>query len=356
MKKVLLALLLCAASFAHAELKGVASGSGSSYNPAAVAITGGTIDGTPIGNTTASSGKFTTLSASSTVSGAGFTTYLASPPAIGGTAPAAGAFTTLSATGAVSGSGFTTYLASPPAIGGTTPAAGSFTTLSATGTSTLAGVTATSMTNSGLTAKSFVYSGVGGLMSSTAAPTNGQVLIGSTGNAPVAATLTGTANQVSVTNGAGSITLGLPSTLAIPGTVTSVNGVTAAGTGIPVVVASVEFSAQTANLAQTTIYAVPAGQGGRYSVYMDAVVTSPGTTSTLPNSTIYWTDAVSGGTGPSANIGATSTANTTNAVSVGLITVDAKASTNIQAQTSGYASTGTAMQYDVKYLVVYWGP
>jgi hypothetical protein len=35
------------------------------------------------------------LSASSTVSGTGFSTYLASPPAIGGTTPAAGTFTTL---------------------------------------------------------------------------------------------------------------------------------------------------------------------------------------------------------------------------------------------------------------------
>jgi hypothetical protein len=41
-----------------------------------------------IGSTTAGSGAFTTLSASSTVSGAGFTTYFASPPALGTTAPA----------------------------------------------------------------------------------------------------------------------------------------------------------------------------------------------------------------------------------------------------------------------------
>jgi hypothetical protein len=52
------------------------------------------INGT-VGATTATTGAFTTLSASSTVSGTGFSTYLASPPAIGGTAPAAGTFTTL---------------------------------------------------------------------------------------------------------------------------------------------------------------------------------------------------------------------------------------------------------------------
>jgi hypothetical protein len=56
---------------------------------------------------TSGAGVFTTLSASGTVSGAGFSAYLASPPAIGGTAAAAGAFTTLSASGAVTLSGGT---------------------------------------------------------------------------------------------------------------------------------------------------------------------------------------------------------------------------------------------------------
>jgi hypothetical protein len=56
---------------------------------------------------------------------------------VGATTPAAGAFTTLSASSTVSGTGFSTYLASPPAIGGTAAAAGSFTTLSATGNVTL---------------------------------------------------------------------------------------------------------------------------------------------------------------------------------------------------------------------------
>jgi len=45
--------------------------------------------------TASGAATFTTLSASSTVSGAGFSTYLASPPAIGGTAAAAGSFTSV---------------------------------------------------------------------------------------------------------------------------------------------------------------------------------------------------------------------------------------------------------------------
>jgi hypothetical protein len=48
-----------------------------------------------IGSGTPNTGAFTTLSASSTVSGTGFTNYLASPPAIGGTAPNAVSATTL---------------------------------------------------------------------------------------------------------------------------------------------------------------------------------------------------------------------------------------------------------------------
>jgi hypothetical protein len=54
----------------------------------------------------------------------------AAPGAIGGTTPGAGAFTTLSASSTVSGTGFSAYLASPPPIGGTVAAAGKFTTTS----------------------------------------------------------------------------------------------------------------------------------------------------------------------------------------------------------------------------------
>jgi|GEM_PF-6500417 len=43
--------------------------------------------------------------------------------------------------------------------------------------------------------------------------TDGQLIIGSTGNAPVLATLIGTANQITVTNGSGSITLSAPQDL-----------------------------------------------------------------------------------------------------------------------------------------------
>ena len=213
------------------------------------------------------------------------------------------------------------------------------------------------LTIPGSTANAFMYSGAGGLVSTTAAPTNGQLLIGSTGNAPAVAALTGTSNQVSVTNGAGTITLGLPSTLAIPGTVTSVNGINTAGSiGIPFEVATANFLTQGANISSTSIYAVPTGQSGRYRVTMNTILVTPdGASSTLPNTNVSWTDADSSGT-PNANIGATSTANTTSAASVGSLTVYAKAGTNINISTTGYASgTAGAMKYDARYQVEYLG-
>jgi hypothetical protein len=66
-------------------------------------ITGGSIDNTPIGATTPSSGAFTSLSASGNVSGNGFIALFASPPAIGSTTASTGSFTNLTATGTLTG-------------------------------------------------------------------------------------------------------------------------------------------------------------------------------------------------------------------------------------------------------------
>lgn len=76
-----------------------------SVTSSSVAITGGQINGTTLGGATPAGAAFTSLSASSTVSGAGFTNYFASPPAIGSSNPAAGSFTTLTANGATTLSG-----------------------------------------------------------------------------------------------------------------------------------------------------------------------------------------------------------------------------------------------------------
>lgn len=98
-------------------------------------ITGTTINSTSIGATTPSTGAFTTLSASSTVSGAGFTSYFASPPAIGGTAAAAITGTTITGTTITANTRFVGAI--DGTVGATTAAAGLFTTLGASGVTTM---------------------------------------------------------------------------------------------------------------------------------------------------------------------------------------------------------------------------
>jgi hypothetical protein len=78
----------------------------------AVAITGGTIDGTTIGSTTAAAGAFTTLTASSTAtlntlasSGATLTGGTIDNMVIGGTTAVAGSFTTVTTSGDVTFNG-----------------------------------------------------------------------------------------------------------------------------------------------------------------------------------------------------------------------------------------------------------
>ena len=107
-----------------------------------------------IGSTTPSTGKFTTIESTIATGTAPFTVAsttnvanlnasslggatFASPGAIGSGTASTGAFTTLSASSTVSGTGFSTYLLSPPAIGTTTPAAGKFTDLTSTGNTTI---------------------------------------------------------------------------------------------------------------------------------------------------------------------------------------------------------------------------
>ncbi len=70
------------------------------------------------------------------------------------------------------------------------------------------GTGASSLTDGGI-----ILGSGAGAVTVTAQPTNGQLLIGSTGVDPVLATLTGTANEIDVTNGAGSITLTLSDTV-----------------------------------------------------------------------------------------------------------------------------------------------
>jgi hypothetical protein len=165
-----------------------------------VAITGGTITGvgltldslnnTPIGSTTPSTGAFTTLSASgqitstvatgtaplviaSTTAVANLNASLllgatwAAPGTIGSTTPNTGAFTTLSATSTVSGAGFTALFASPPAIGGTTANTGAFSLLSWTNEAPAISTIVSAAGTTVLTASSTYYQRITGTSTQT---------------------------------------------------------------------------------------------------------------------------------------------------------------------------------------------
>ena len=76
---------------------------------------------------------------------------------------------------------------------------------------TFAGMTLTEgLTLPFLTDDSLIYPSSGGVLTSLGVAADGQLVIGSTGTTPVLSTLTGTANQITSTPGAGSITLSTP--------------------------------------------------------------------------------------------------------------------------------------------------
>ena len=81
-----------------------------------------------------------------------------------------------------------------------------------------------------LVSTSTIYYDTGGT-GVTTAPTSGQLLIGSTGAGYSLATLTATANETQITEGAGSITIGLPDDVTIGGTLTVTTGIENNGTG-----------------------------------------------------------------------------------------------------------------------------
>jgi hypothetical protein len=143
--------------------------------------------------------------------------------------------------------------------------------------------------------------------------------------------------------------------------------VTLGGSGIPGTV-SVNLTAQTGNINPTTLYAVPIGAGGMYRVSCYIVTTQAATvSSTLPSCVITWTDADTS-VSPSFPITATSTQNIVGVVGPnvinngGVITsspfpINVKGGTNIQYNTSNYASSGaTPMQFAIHIRLENLGP
>lgn len=121
--------------------------------------------------------------------------------------------------------------------------------------------------------------------------------------------------------------------------------------------ASFNAVVQAGNIAATTIYAIPPTGGGLYRVAAYAVVTQAATTSsTLPNVGVLWTDNDSNVALSANTVTPTNSANALGAFGNGDIVIDAKGATNIQFQTSNYASVGaTPMQYAVHLRIEYLG-
>lgn len=214
------------------------------------------------------------------------------------------------------------------AIGGTTPSSGAFTTLSASGNTSLATVTAGTWNGSAI---SVSYGGTG----LTAAPTNGQLLIGNGTGYTLAGLTAGTA--IGVSNGSGTITINNTGvTSAVAGTGISVSGSTgavtitnsgvtslAAGTGISVSASTggitVTNSGVTSFSAGTTGFTPSTGTTGGVTLAGTLATTNGGTglTSFTSGGAVYATSTsalttgtlpvTAGGTGVTTSTGSGST-------------------------------------------------
>jgi hypothetical protein len=146
--------------------------------------------------------------------------------------------------------------------------------------------------------------------------------------------------------------------------ITNVNGISTVGNGVWLSVATRDFTAQTANIAGTNIYTVPASQGGTYCVFAYSVVTTAaGTTSTLPSTVVAYTDSdtntIITPTFTASNSGNTvGTSNNSGAVGPPQMSCfNPKTTTSLVISTSGYASNpASTMQYNLHAKVVYLGP
>lgn len=189
------------------------------------------------------------------------------------------------------------------------------------GITTLSLITPVSLSDGGTGSTTLSANGVvsvngAGTALSSNVLTNGQLLIGNTGNSPTSATLTGTTNRISVTNGAGSITLSTPQDIATSSsptfaseTLTNTTNQLVFGTTNTTTINSVAPSA-------SRIYTIT-DAGGNDTFTMNAAL------QTLTNKTL------------------TSTTNTIRATQLGTTTTDVVVSSS-SAPTSGQVLTATS--------------
>lgn len=136
--------------------------------------------------------------------------------------------------------------------------------------------------------------------------------------------------------------------IALQGVVNNYNNLATVSNGIPAEYGQGNQTGLTANVSTTGLFAVPSTGAGMYRVSCYVVVTTAATTSsTLPSCNIIWVDKDNANS-QSANVTATSSANTLTTYTQGTTIISVAASTSVTWTTAGYASSGaTALVYAV---------
>lgn len=238
-------------------------------------------------------------------------------------------------------------------------------TVSGTGLTGAGGLKLNSSTTSTSTATgSFVTGGGAGIGGPLFVGTSGATISGGAGNMTIVA---GTGNSrtmtLQTTTSGGTATTFLSGDASqnttISKKVVSYNSINTVTNGVPSLLATIDTTGLTANVAASTLYAVPAAGEGMYRVSaMLVTTTAASVSSTMPNAQVVYTDKDSNtsvtldatpvlgaaGLGQSGLL----TANAVGTVFTGVTVIYVKASTTIQYQTVNYVSTASGMTYAIR--------
>lgn len=207
--------------------------------------------------------------------------------------------------------------------------------------------TVAGLTVSGLTAKSFLYSGTSSALATTSAPSNGEILIGSTGNNPVKNTITA-GQDTTITNGSGSITVGSNS----PATtvVTSQFDATSGTTPLDITGLTAALSASSTYIFEAVLFVTADAAGGsKYAIAYSGTVTRIKYNIVLTDNT---TDTITVASKQTASAGTDGQVGTTDGFCRITGTIVTNGSGNLTAQFSRNAASGTSSVLTESYFLV----